>query len=155
MNSKYLLPSGFKLIGLILLIPCLVLGFWVVFYDFNFKFLTIENFRSIENDLVTSENFTNELAIIGTMFCLFCIAFSRQKIEDEFIFRVRLESLLWATYLNIFLLIGITLTVYSFAFYMVITNMMFGPLLLFIARFNYILYLKPLFLAGKGEHDEK
>lgn len=51
-------------------------------------------FRSINENRLSS--------IVGVLFmtgALF-VAFSREKTEDEFIAKIRLESLLWATYIN-------------------------------------------------------
>ena len=39
MKTKFLFPNRFKRIGWILLIPSAILGFFVLFFDFEFKFL--------------------------------------------------------------------------------------------------------------------
>jgi FlaA1/EpsC-like NDP-sugar epimerase len=157
MNSNILLPTYFKKIGLFFFIPFAILGCFVIFKDFEFSFLDFNNFHSYPSDNIVGnlENFTNELAIIGTLISLFFIAFSREKNEDEFIFKTRLESLLWATYINIFLMVVITLAFYSMNYSIVITNMIFILLLVFIFRFNFILYWKSGFENGEGGNHEK
>ena len=68
------------------------------------------------------------------------IAFAKEKVEDEFISKLRLTSLLWAISINyILLLIGI-LTVYGLDFLNVLFYNMFTPLVIFIIRFNFLYY---------------
>ena len=157
MNSTLLLPTYFKKIGLVLFIPFSILGFFVIFNEFQYDWLTFKNLhgKDSNNFLSVDENFTNEIAIIGTLISLSFIAFSREKSEDEFIFKTRLESLLWATFINVILVVVVTLSFYSMNFYVVITNMTFVLLVVFIIRFNFILYWKPRFEAGKGGKNEE
>lgn len=157
MNSNFLLPTYFKKIGLALFFPFAVLGVFVIFQDFKFDFLSFNNIHVYPEDNLegNSENFTNEIAIIGTLLSLFFIAFSREKTEDEFIVKTRLDSLLWATYINIFLVIVVTLVFYSLNFYMAITNLIFVQLIIFIIRFHFILYWKPNFENKEGGKYEK
>ena len=157
MNSNFLLPTYFKKIGLVFFFPLAVLGCFVIFRDFKFDFLTFENFHHNPADNLdgNSENFTNEIAIIGTLLSLFFIAFSSEKTEDEYIVKTRLDSLLWATYINIFLVIMVTLVFYSLNFYMAITNLLYVQLIIFIVRFQFILNWKPGFDLKKGVENEK
>ena len=74
--------------------------------------------------------------IIGALFA----ACSKEKIEDEFIAQTRLESLLWATYINYSLLLFAMIFLYGMEFYTVLIFNMFTHLLIFLLRFNYILY---------------
>jgi len=76
------------------------------------------------------------LFLIGAIF----VAFSKEKSEDEFIAKVRLESLLWATYINYGVLIFCFLFFYEFEFLYVMIFNMFTILIFFIIRFYYILY---------------
>lgn len=157
MKTDYLLPPDFKKIGFLFFVPFMLLGLLVIFKDFQFDWLTVYGLhpKDSNNFISADENFTNEIAIIGTLISLFFIAFSNEKTEDEFIKKTRLECLLWATYFDIFLVIVVTLSVYSLNFYMVITNLVFLKLVIFILRFNFILYWKPSFTNEKGGANEK
>jgi len=70
---------------------------------------------------------------------LFFIAFSKEKNEDEFIAKIRLESLLWATYINYAVLIIAILFVYGGSAFWVLVYNIFTILLFFIIRFNWVI----------------
>ncbi|HNX85002.1 MAG TPA: hypothetical protein PKK03_11175, partial [Bacteroidales bacterium] len=70
----------------------------------------------------------------------FFVAFSREKTEDEFIARIRLESLLWATYINYGILLFCFMFFYDFGFFYVMIINMFTVLVIFIIRFQYLLH---------------
>ena len=86
------------------------------------------------------------LFIVGAIF----VAFSKEKREDEFIANLRLSSLLWAVFVNYLLLIISFAFIYGSAFLNVMIYNMFTVLIIFIARFNYILYKN-----SKSAADEK
>jgi uncharacterized RDD family membrane protein YckC len=68
------------------------------------------------------------------------VSFSKEMQEDEFIANLRLSSLLWSVWVNyIFLLIAF-LFIWNFDFLNVVVYNMFTILIIFIIRFNYILY---------------
>jgi Ca2+-dependent lipid-binding protein len=68
------------------------------------------------------------------------VAFAKEKHEDEFIAKIRLESFLWATYINYAILLFSFLFFYGIGFMYVMIFNMFTIIILFIVRFNYILY---------------
>jgi hypothetical protein len=147
MKPKFLFPHRYKTIGWLLAIPCLVLGLFCLYADFQFSFLEVNlPFRYLFNDTVnkfTTLNFTDELATVGLIIGLIFIAFSKEKIEDEYVSEIRLESLQWAIYVNFGVLILATIFVHGGSYFSVMIYNMFTPLLIFIIRFNYILYFKP------------
>lgn len=162
MKPRFLFPHRYKLIGWLLAIPSLILGLCVLISDFYFDFLTINlPFKYVFSDTltissagthitdqVTELNMTDELAAIGTIVGLLFIAFSKVKTEDEYVSKIRLESLQWAIYLNFALLIIAIIFIHGMAFFSVIVYNMFTPLILFIIRFHYILFMKPSFEAN-------
>ncbi|MDA3909922.1 MAG: hypothetical protein PF448_01020 [Bacteroidales bacterium] len=148
MKSRFLFPHRFKLLGLILLIPALSLSILTFFFDFEPEFLMLNVFAfadvSIFSDSVyfglVENNIANELAgILLILACLF-IAFSRGKHEDEYIAKIRLESLLWATYINYAVLILSLIFLYNMAFFYILILNMFTLLFIFIVRFYFILF---------------
>ncbi len=149
MKTKLLLPNHFKKPGWIILIPSALLGLFIIISDYEFKFLDMKVFTIYSGSGVFQDsvlfgmikaNLTGTL--VGVLFLIGAIfvAFSKEKSEDEFIAKVRLESLLWATYINYGVLIFCFLFFYEFEFLYVMIFNMFTILIFFIIRFYYILY---------------
>lgn len=151
METRFLLPNRFKLIGWILLIPSSVLGLFVIFGDFSLSFLEFKVFTIFSDGLnplgegsnafgCIEENLT--ATIVGILFLVgaLMVTLAREKNEDEFISKKRLESLLWATILNYLILLFCFMFFYEFGFFYVMILNMFTILILFIIRFNYVLY---------------
>lgn len=88
-------------------------------------------FRIIENDF--RYEFISVILLLGLLF----LGFSKRKVEDELIQKIRLESLLWATYTHFFLFI--LLTIFTFgAFYLnILLFSVFTILFIYIIRFEY------------------
>lgn len=158
MSSELLLPNKYKLIGWCILIPATIVGLILSIKDmetfrFNSKALAIVNeplMSSTEFFKVINGNITP--TIVGILFIAgaMMVGFSKEKKEDEFIAKVRLSSLLWAVWVNYFLLFLSFLFVYGFSFITVMMYNMFTVLIIFIFRFNYILYK-----SSKSASDEK
>jgi len=149
MKTKLLFPYRFKRIGWILLVPSAILGILYLFFGFEINFLDLKVF-AIYSDEVFGDtvrfgfdrnNITDEISailfIIGAIF----VAFSKEKHEDEFIAKTRLESLVWAIYVNYIILIFCFLFFYISGFLYVMIFNMFTILIFFIIRFYYILYV--------------
>lgn len=153
MEPRFLFPHRYKLIGWFIALPSLVLGLFVLFDDLHFDFLSIKvpfNYLFADEFLSSDDkgnkftvfNFTDELATIGTIVGLMIIAFAKVKFEDEFVSKIRLESLQWAIYLNFGLLIIATIFIHGMSYYSIIVYNMFTPLIFFVIRFHYILFIK-------------
>ncbi|PZV80243.1 hypothetical protein CLV31_1128 [Algoriphagus aquaeductus] len=138
MLTKILLPHRYQLLGWIFILPFAALLFANNYFDFNFAWLELE-FREGALFEDSKENFTNELALMGVFISLFLIAFSREKEEDEYIQKIRLDSLLIACYANTFILIIGTLIFYGFGYLEFMGYNMFTIQLIFIARFRWVL----------------
>jgi len=149
MKTKLLLPNQFKKPGWILLIPSTLLGLFIIIFDYRFDFLDARIFTIYSGSFLPEksvlfgfidENLTNTvvgiLFIIGALF----VAFSREKTEDEFIAKTRLESLLWATYINYGILLICFVFFYEMEFLYVMIFNMFTILVIFIIRFYYMLH---------------
>ncbi len=79
---------------------------------------------------------TTLMVLIG----LFLIAFSRERIEDEQIVQLRLDSLRWAIYLNYAILLFSLLFTRGSDSNHILTLNIWLPLLFFILRFQWVLY---------------
>ena len=148
MKTRFLFQYPFKRMGWIMLVPSFIMGLIVFIMDYQFPFLDVKvfaiassfPFSSNAKFSFTVNNITDELVgifiIIGALFA----ACSKEKAEDEFIAQTRLESLLWATYINYSLLLFAIIFMYGIEFFSVLVFNMFTQLLIFLIRFNYVLY---------------
>ena len=66
--------------------------------------------------------------------------YTKEKIEDEFIFKLRNDSLVWAIILNYVVLLLTVIFIYEGNFFTVLVYNMFTPLIFFIIRFNFLKY---------------
>ena len=158
MKSKLILPNKYKKIGWIILIPAVILGIYSITTRFELNLLNAKVFAIFSDEILESTkhlsfittNITN--TIIGVLFILgaLLVGFSKEKKEDEFIAEIRLSALLWAVAVNYIFLIIAFLFIYGTPFIDVMVYNMFTILILFIARFQYILYRN-----SKSVSDEK
>ena len=79
---------------------------------------------------------TTLMVLVG----LFLIAFSKEKIEDEQIVQLRLDSLRWAIYLNYAILLFSLVFTYGGESNHILMLNIWLPLLFFILRFQWVLY---------------
>lgn len=136
MQAKWLFPHRYRMIGWVLFVPSLLLRVASVHGLFSLNFLTMEGaiiFRG-------TNNLTDELAGLGVIAGLLLIAFSKERVEDEMISRLRLEALQWSIYANYLILAVAILTIYDGAFLNVMIYNMFTVLLVFIGRFRWLLH---------------
>ena len=160
MKTNFLFPNRFRVIGWILFLPSVLLGCMVLFCDFEFSFLNIQvlsllpvgfdaasaPFRLYE---VIGDNFTQEVAGILFIVSAAFVAFSKEKNEDEYIAKIRMESLIWATYVTFAVQIFCLLFFYNFTFLWSMIVNLFTILIVFIARYYFIIY------RSKSQRDEK
>lgn len=154
MQIKYLLPHQFKILGWILLIPFLLIGLYQVFYDYEPDWLSVkvpafligEPFFSDqsghEGQLIQmiDNNIANEICTIFILIGVLFLLLAREIDEDEFVMKLRLESILWAAIVNGVILLIATVLFYEFTFFYVMVFNLFLLFILFIIRFNWVLY---------------
>jgi len=97
----------------------------------------------LDNLPVSGGLFTGEhLFFIGTTLLmasgLFLVAFAKEKIEDEQIWQVRLDSLRWAIYINYLILITGLIFINDIAHILELN--LWVPLLFFIIRFRWVIF---------------
>jgi bacteriorhodopsin len=149
MQTKFLLPNRLKYIGWVIAIPAIVLMILNLQYGFTFHFLDYakKGVRNISFDNgflfnIQYNNFTDEIGSLLLLTGLLLIAFSKEKDEDERISKLRLESLLWAVFINsIFIAISI-IFFYSELFLKIMAYNICSTLILFIIRFNLTIYFE-------------
>lgn len=150
MKANYLLPYRLKIIGWILFVPSAIMGLYTledghsyIFFDTKVLSLVYENYIKGDNEVhnlffeIVENNILDELLLILTILSALCIAFSKEKQEDELITKIRLDSLVWVTYVNYIVLIISTIFVYDFTYLWVMIINMLTILIFFIIRFNW------------------
>lgn len=140
MKATNLLPHSVKRIGWIILLPALLLGIMVMYFEFQIPGfeVVIPNSKAFFSD----NNLTDEMVSIIVMVSLILIAFSEEKEEDEWVSKIRLESLQWSVYANYILLILAIVLVYDMYFFQALIYNMYTILIFFILRFYYVLRVK-------------
>ncbi|WP_405206304.1 hypothetical protein [Aquimarina sp. LLG6339-5] len=147
---KYLLSNKFKKPGWIIFILGSIAGIYLQTIDFESTLLKTKVISLFHDDSFSKENngifriienhVIDEIVIILIIIGGLLISFSKEKIEDEFISKTRLDSLAWAILVNYSLLLLMTIFVYDLKYLHVLIYNMFTPLLIFIIRFNYVIY---------------
>jgi hypothetical protein len=149
MKTRYLFPHPFKKVGWVLLVPAVIVGLLMTLEIVSFPELEMTVFNIAREDFMnshkspfswTENNVLDELVSIFIIVGALLVACSEEKTEDEYIAKIRLESLLWATYANYSLLLLAIVLVYDLAFLQVMIFNMVTLLLIFLVRFNFILY---------------
>lgn len=148
MKTNYLLPNKYKKIGWVLFIIGVVLG--ILFYAFDYETDLLEiNVLSIYNDdslfgktkgflKIIENNIIDELIALMIIIGGLVVVFTKEIIEDEFIYKLRTESLIWALIFNYTILIFTIIFIYGITFFDVIVFNMFTPIIFFVLRFNFI-----------------
>jgi len=145
MNVRYLFPNKFKNVGWFILIPSVVIGlvthildYEPILLDFNVPAIFIQEFLGDKHFIgIVNNNILNEILGVLTIVSSLLVAFSKEKSEDEYILKIRLESLVWAVYLNYAILLISFLFIFEVSFLWVMLLNMFTILLFFIIRFNW------------------
>ena len=146
MKLNFLFPNTFKRIGWFTLIPSAIICLLTLIYeyepsflDFNVPAIFVDELLSVNRKTfrMVTNNILNEILGVLIIISTFLVAFSKEKSEDEYISKIRFESLAWAVYFNYAILILTLLFIYDFAFLWVMVFNMFTVLLFFIVRFNW------------------
>ena len=146
MKLNFLFPNKFKSIGWFTLIPSAIICLLTLIYeyepsflDFNVPAIFVDELFSVNKKTfrMVTNNILNEILGVLIIISTFLVAFSKEKLEDEYISKIRFESLAWAVYFNYAILILTFLFIYDFAFLWVMVFNMFTVLLFFIVRFNW------------------
>lgn len=154
MKTKFLLPYAYKRIGWILFFPALILASLVFFGDCEPEWLDVKVIKVFPEEMslfsgkeetkgpvgISENNIANELAGMFLLVSCMLLVFSRTRDEDEFIMKLRLESLLWAALVNGLLVLFAIIFTYDFTFFYVMVFNLYLLFLLFIARFHWVLY---------------
>ncbi len=104
--------------------------------------------------LFTNEHLFNIVSTILVLTGLFLIAFSKEKIEDEQISQLRLDSLRWAIYLNYLILLGSLIFTTGIDLFDILRLNIWVPLVFFIVRFRWVIFRLNRSLKTDKRHEE-
>ena len=146
MKLCYLLPNYLKKMGWCLFVPGLLMGIIFLIFQEGLNFFDINVFALYSDQfigdtgvfIIFENNILDELACSFLVVGALMIAFSKEKVEDEFIEKIRLESLVWATYFNCAILLLAIIFIYGMGFFWVMSFNIFTMLLFFIIRFTWM-----------------
>ena len=127
-----LFPHSFQRIGWGVFAISVAIGAYILFTDNTDSYLL------------------NNIAIIGISIGAILSTCSRERVEDEMIQQIRLNSLLIALYINYAILIVCSLLIYDLDFLNVMLYNMFTILLIFM-----VVYYWKIWRAKKGVEDEQ
>ncbi len=163
MKSRFLFPYFFKYIGYVLAVPGFVLGCLVLYGNYDIPGFAFKIREKGDIFLPAIQNFTATAALFLFVLGLVFIAFSRLKREDELIARIRLNSLQWSvlasyTIYAFLLILSVTADTTKINILWLVDPMrnnftvynLFVPLIIFIARFNYLILSNKSMFEVKG-----
>ncbi|HUH52278.1 MAG TPA: hypothetical protein VLZ11_09265 [Flavobacterium sp.] len=144
MKTSYLFPNRLKSISGIVFWISLLLFILLMIEDYaEVVQINTRVFALADTNVsfgLTTNNIVDEILFTLLISSGLMYAFSKEKTEDERVQKIRLDSLVWATYFNYILILLCYLFIYGFDFLNVMMAALFSHLLFFIIRFRWILY---------------
>jgi len=152
-RRSLLLPHSLKKYGWMLSIPSFCIGAYYVFTGSDFTWLTA-NVPAVLADgsegflggncaffTMTKNDLTDELIASALLVGLYLLSFTREKVEDEYISRIRAESMLWAVFVQMMVFLVALWTIYGMPFWtFMLINLYLLPLV-FVVRYYGKLYV--------------
>ena len=149
MKNQLLFPHRFQKVGWILFVPSLLIGILLLinstliehlfsFEITSFAFVDMPFLSKSRYFTFIKQDFLDELVSSTLLISALLIVFSKEKVEDEFIAKLRLDALLWSVLINYTIIFVGILTIYGSAFFLFLVLNLFTCLLLYIVRFNYL-----------------
>nr|WP_157536101.1 hypothetical protein [Mucilaginibacter sp. L294] len=134
MKPRYLFPHHFRSIGY------LCFGVIILFGILLKVFHPQLNMESLHQNIIPGIKTWHDITALLILAGLLFIAFSKEKIEDEHISLIRLESLQWAVYLNYFMLALSVVLANRMELMHIILTAVWAPLIFFIIRFRWMIF---------------
>lgn len=129
MKKLWLLPEWCRTAGWLIFAVCAFLGLYLIFIE-QYLPLDFQPWRALKANT----------AIIGTLAGLFMVAFSRERVEDEFINSLRMDAMIKSFILNSIIIVLLSLTMYGFYYVYVLSIAQYFVLLAYIILFRYNMY---------------
>ena len=126
MKTLWLFPEWCRKIGWGLFSVCGILGLYIILAE-NYAPINFELWPALKANI----------AIIGTLAGLCMVAFSKEKIEDEFINSLRMDAMIKALILNCIIIAIASLALYGLMYVYLLSVTQFFVLLAYIIIFRY------------------
>ena len=146
MKKSFLLPHYYMKVGLLMFVPFLImcileLAELAPIIKVAMPYVYSDCFTSDTwFGIAESEDIYGEIWMIGLFLSLLFIALSKEKVEDEMLMQIRLQSLLFALWCTSALFIFETLFIYGLGYAFSLWAIIFVYLVIFILKFRYELY---------------
>jgi hypothetical protein len=138
MKSRFLFPHQWMVRGIILFIAGLIC--FIIQQQYFFEIDAWLHSHSPVAGL-DSQVLLDDVVYLSLVAGLLLAAFSKEKIEDEQIAQLRSDSLQWAIYVNYGIFIVCTIFINGTDYLSVIMYNVLSPLLFFMIRFRWKMYL--------------
>ena len=152
---NYLLSHKYKSIGWPLFVIFFSIGIFQFFSNWEPEFLDVNvislfpsdfNFSSEKGggNIITLEknNIADEICAFFMLIGALLLMFSKEKDEDEFVMRIRLNSIMTAVFINALIILFSVVFLYDFMFFYIMTLNLFSVFLIYIIRFEWVLHKK-------------
>ncbi|RZJ32053.1 MAG: hypothetical protein EOO48_00015 [Flavobacterium sp.] len=159
MKSTFLFPRPCYRAGWFLLIPAVIAAIVLSCMNIStdelldvkvFAILNSEIMRKPEAFTVIRNGISDEILLCLMLIGALLTGFSKLKNEDEMTAKIRYESLAWAVYVNVAVMVLATIFIYGVFYFEVLILNMFTMLFFFILRFHLKLYM-----LNKSMRDEE
>jgi len=141
MKTRFLFPYWCRYLGYALIIAHVPVALFR-------KVLGFDTPGPADDGLFNSHHVFFVTTTLAMAIGLFLVAFAKEKMEDEQISQLRLDSLQWAIYLN-YILLTVTLIFSSDKEHILLLNL-WVPLIFFIIRFRWVIYRLNSSLSREG-----
>ncbi len=130
MKKIILLPNKCKIWGKIIFILSALFGLYILFIEESYFVLEFDYLQALKNNI----------AIIGSLVGLSLVAFSRERVEDEFVMSLRADALIKALAVDCVLIVLCALFIYGGEYFYYLSFSQYLVLLLYILIFRYNMY---------------
>ena len=140
MNYSYLFPPVFKKIGWVLFVIFAVLNVLWMTGDIEGLLPACRVFSIWPDEgkfIMTNDDWTDEICIVGMILSLLFITFARLKQEDEYTINLRMKSMAWAVKGYGLIIMMTTLFVYGTNWLYIMLLSIYLVFFLFIIKFYY------------------
>ena len=146
MKKSYLLPVGFKKIGLCMVLPFFVLCVLClcgVTDELNLSILSVKMPALIDYSgwfMMNKTNLIDEIAMLGLLVSLVFIGLSRERDEDEMTAHIRMQSFVWSAWATSAVVALGIFFVYDLEFVTFMFVAMYLYLMLYAVKFNLAMF---------------
>jgi hypothetical protein len=141
MKSRFLFPHKWRMAGLLLLLLATLIIAYNSYTAGHFNPSTDPSEAFFGTHLSEKMGtIVDDVEYLSVIIGLLLVGFSKEKIEDEQIAQLRLDSLQWSVYFNYSLLIICIILINGLDFLSVMAYNIMSQLLFFIIRFRWKLY---------------